>query len=149
MKVVLLKDVRSKGKRGDLINVPDGYARNYLLPNNLAKEATNQVLNELKNEKAALAHKEKLQEAKAKEDAELLNKKTINIPARAGKNGKLFGSVTNKEIADAIKSNFNIEVDKRKISIEGGDIKAFGLYKCEVKLHKNIKSDFFVNVGEN
>lgn len=149
MKVVLLKDVRTKGKRGDLINVPDGYARNYLLPNNLAKEATNQVLNELKNEKAALAHKEKLQEEAAKKNADVLNKQTVNISARAGSNGKLFGSVTNKEIAQAIKSKFNIEVDKRKISIDGGDIKAFGLYKCEVRLHKNIKSNFFVNVGEN
>ncbi len=147
MKLVLLADVRGKGKRGDLINVPDGYARNYLLPNKLAKEATAQVLNEMKNEKAAKEHREQLKKVECQEQANLLEGKRIKITAKAGENGKLFGSVTNKEIAIAIKEQFNIELDKRKITIDAGDIKAFGSYKCEAKLHKDIKCEFFVVVS--
>ncbi len=148
MKLVLLADVKGKGKKGDLINVPDGYARNFLLPNKLAKEATAQVLNELKNEKAAKEHREELKRVECQEQAQILKNKTVKLSAKSGDNGKLFGSITNKEIAGAIKEQFKIEVDKRKIVIEDGDIKAYGKYKCEAKLHRDIKCEFFVMVGE-
>ncbi len=147
MKVVLLSDVRGKGKRGDLVNVPDGYARNYLFPNKLAKEATPQVLNEMKNEKAAMAHKEQIKKEECEKQAQLLEGKRVKVTAKAGENGKLFGSVTNKEISLAVKEQFGIQVDKRKITIDTGDIKAFGSYKCEAKLHKDIKCEFLVVVS--
>lgn len=137
MKVVLLADVKGSGKKGELINVSDGYARNFLFPKKLAKEANAQALNELKNAEESKAHKMKLETEAAQACADKLNGKSVSILAKAGQGGKLFGSVTVKEIAKAIKDQFGIEVDKRKIEAKG-DMKAFGTYECEVKLHAGI-----------
>ena len=134
MKVVLLADVKGVGKKGELINASDGYARNFLLPRKLAKEANAQAMNELKNAAASKAYKIKTETEEAQRAAAALEGKTVKITAKAGVNGKLFGSVTAKEIAQEIKKQFGFEIDKRKISLST-EIKAFGVYPAEAKLY--------------
>jgi len=108
MKVVLLADVKGSGKKGDLIQVSDGYARNFLFPRKLATEANAQALNELQNAKASQAFKLEQEKQAAKSSADQINGKSISVQAKAGQGGKLFGSVTAKEIAEAIKNTLNI-----------------------------------------
>ena len=136
MKVVLLADVKGSGKKGELVNVSDGYARNFLFPK-LAKEANAQALNELKNAEESKAFKIKQETEAAQASADKINGKSVSILAKAGQGGKLFGSVTAKEIAEAIKKQYGVDVDKRKIDTKG-DMKAFGTYECEVKLYSGI-----------
>ena len=137
MKVVLLADVKGSGKKGELVNVSDGYARNFLFPKKLAKEATAQALNELKNAEESKAFKIKQETEAAQASADKINGKSVSILAKAGQGGKLFGSVTAKEIAEGIKKQYGVDVDKRKIDTKG-DMKAFGTYECEVKLYSGI-----------
>ena len=137
MKVVLLADVKGSGKKGELVNVSDGYARNFLFPKKLAKEANAQALNELKNAEESKAFKIKQETEAAQASADKINGKSVSILAKAGQGGKLFGSVTAKEIAEAIKKQYGVDVDKRKIETKG-DMKAFGTYECEVKLYSGI-----------
>ena len=137
MKVVLLADVKGSGKKGELVNVSDGYARNFLFPKKLAKEANAQALNELKNAEESKAFKIKQETEAAQDSADKINGKSVSILAKAGQGGKLFGSVTAKEIAEAIKKQYGVDVDKRKIDTKG-DMKAFGTYECEVKLYSGI-----------
>lgn len=147
MKVVLLADVKSVGKKGELINASDGYARNFLLPRGLAKEANAQAMNELKNAEAAKAFKLKTETESAREAAEKLEGKTVRLTAKAGQGGRLFGAVTAKEVAQEIKNQFGLEIDKRKIVLSG-DIKAFGTYEAEVKLYAGIAAKLSVSVSE-
>ena len=147
MKVILLSDVRGSGKKGDIVNVSDGYARNFLFPKKLAKEANAQALNELNNEIKAKEHKIEVQKNEALENAKKLEGKTIKISASAGENGKLFGSVTSKEISKEIKNNLGVDIDKRKINLKA-DIKAFGTYGCEIKLFNGITAKLNVLVSE-
>ena len=137
MKVVLLADVKGSGKKGELVNVSDGYARNFLFPKKLAKEANAQALNELKNAEESKAFKIKQETEAAQASADKINGKSVSILAKAGQGGKLFGSVTAIEIAEAIKKQYGGDVDKRKIDTKG-DMKAFGTYECEVKLYSGI-----------
>ena len=137
MKVVLLADVKGSGKKGELVNVSDGYARNFLFPKKLAKEANAQALNELKNAEESRAFKIKQETEAAQASADKINGKSVSILAKAGQGGKLFGSVTAKEIAEAIKKQYGVDVDKRKMDTKG-DMKAFGTYECEVKLYSGI-----------
>ena len=137
MKVVLLADVKGGGKKGELVNVSDGYARNFLFPKKLAKEANAQALNELKNAEESKAFNIKQETEAAQASADKINGKSVSILAKAGQGGKLFGSVTAKEIAEAIKKQYGVDVDKRKIDTKG-DMKAFGTYECEVKLYSGI-----------
>ena len=137
MKVVLLADVKGSGKKGELVNVSDGYARNFLFPKKLAKEANAQALNELKNAEESKAFKIKQETEAAQASADKINGTSVSILAKAGQGGKLFGSVTAKEIAEAIKKQYGVDVDKRKIDTKG-DMKAFGTYECEVKLYSGI-----------
>ena len=147
MKVVLLADVKGSGKKGELVNVSDGYARNFLFPKKLAKEANAQAMNELKNAEEAKAYKIKTETENAKKAAAALEGKTVKLTAKAGQGGRLFGSVTAKEISEAVKQQFKVEVDKRKIVMDG-DIKAFGTYSCEIRLYTGISAQIFVMVGE-
>lgn len=147
MKVILLNDVKGSGKKGDLINVSDGYARNCLLPKKLAKEATPQAINELNNAKEALKFKTNEEIKKAKEHANVIDGKTVKISAKTGNEGKLFGSITAKEIALEIEKNFHITVDKRKISLKS-EIKSLGSYECNVKLYNGINAKIKVMVTE-
>ena len=146
MKVVLLQDVKGHGKKGELCNVSDGYARNFLFPKKLAVEADNAALNELKNREEAKEHHLKEEIAAANALAEKLNGKTVTITAKAGSGGRLLGSVTSKEIAAEIKNAFGIEIDRKKMSV--ADIKAFGEYTAEIKLHKGISAKLTVKVTE-
>ena len=146
MKVILQKDVKGTGKAGDVCEVNDGYARNFLFPKKLAVEADNDALNELKNREEAKEHHLKEEIAAANALAEKLNGKTVTITAKAGSGGRLFGSVTSKEIAAEIKNAFGIEIDRKKMSV--ADIKAFGEYTAEIKLHKGISAKLTVKVTE-
>ena len=146
MKVVLLQDVKGHGKKGELCNVSDGYARNFLFPKKLAVEADNAALNELKNREQAAAHHKQEEINAAKATADALNGKEVIIKAKAGSNGKLFGSVTSKEIAAEIKNKLGIEIDKKKMSV--ADIKNFGEYTAEIKLYQGITAKINVKVTE-
>ncbi len=146
MKVVLKQDVKGLGKKGELVNTSDGYARNFLFPKGLAVEANAQSLTELKNREQSAKYKIETEIAAAKKSAAELEGKTIVLTAKAGANGKLFGSVTSKEIAEKVKAQFGIETDKRKVVVE--DIKQFGTYEFEIKLYQGISAKLFVRVGE-
>lgn len=146
MKVILLQDVKGHGKKGELCNVSDGYARNFLFPKKLALQADNAALNELKNREQAAAHHKQEEINAAKETAAKLNGKTVTIKAKAGSNGKLFGSVTSKEIASEIASSLGIEIDRKKMSV--ADIKNFGEYTAEIKLYTGITAKITVKVTE-
>ncbi len=146
MKVILTQDVKGSGKKGELINAADGYARNFLLPKGLAIEANNQAIGELKAKEASKQHKIQVEKEAAMETAKRLEGKTVSLTAKAGAGGKLFGSVTTKEIADAIKKQYGTEVDKKKINVN--EIKAFGTYTAEVKLYTGIAAKMTVEVGE-
>ena len=146
MKVVLKQDVKGLGKKGELVNASDGYARNFLFPKNLAVEANAQNMTELKNREQAAKYKIETDTAEAKKNAEKMSGKTITITAKAGQNGKLFGSVTAKEIAEKIEKEFGIKTDKRKITVE--DIKQFGTSEFEIKLYTGVSAKLFVRVGE-
>jgi len=146
MKVVLKQDVKGLGKKGELVNASDGYARNFLFPKNLAVEANAQNMSELKNREQAEKYRIATETAAAKANAEKMSGKTIKLTAKAGANGKLFGSVTSKELSEKIAEEFGIKVDKKKISCD--DIKQFGTYEFEVKLYTGISAKLFVMVGE-
>ena len=146
MKVVLKQDVKGTGKKGELVEVADGYARNFLLPRKLAKEANAQVMNELKNAEASKAYKVKTETEEAQRIAEALKDKTVRITAKAGQGGRLFGSVTAKEVAESISRQFGVSVDKRKVSME--DIKSFGTFSAEVKVYNGVNATVYVSVGE-
>ena len=146
MKVILKEDVKGQGKKGQLVNVSDGYARNFLLPRGLAMEADAQAMNDLKNKEEAARHHAAMEKQNAEEAAKALKGKTVKLTAQAGSAGRLFGSVTTKEVAEGLKAQFQVEVDKRKISM--ADVKAFGSYEAEVKLYPGISAKITVMVGE-
>ncbi len=146
MKVILLADVKGKGKKGELCNVSDGYARNFLFPKNLAIEADSAAMSELKSRNEATAHHKQEELDAAKATAEKLNGKTVTMSAKAGSNGKLFGSITSKEIASQIEKDFGIKVDKKKMNV--ADIKNFGEYTAEIKLHIGVVAKITVKVTE-
>lgn len=146
MKVVLLTDVKGHGKKGELCNVSDGYARNYLLPKKLAVEADNAALNELKNREESAAHHKKEEINAAKETAAKLEGKTVVIKAKAGDSGKLFGAVTSKEIANEIKNSLGVEIDRKKMNV--ADIKNHGEYTAEIRLYQGITAKVNVKVTE-
>ncbi len=147
MKVILQQDVRGQGKKGQLIDVSDGYARNFLLPKKMAIPATADNINTMKiQEKARQAQMEReKQEAKAL--AEKLSGCTVKISARAGNGGRLFGSVTSKEISDALKDQFGFEIEKNKI-VQPEPIKAFGTYELKCKLGYEVNGSFKMAVTE-
>ncbi len=147
MKLILKQDVKGLGKKGELVSASDGYARNFLLPKNLATPADAQNLTELKNAEQSKQHKIDVETAQAQASADKLSGKTIKMTAKAGQGGKLFGSVTAKEIAEQIKKEYSINTDKRKITVD--DIKAFGTYQAEIKLYNGIIAKVNVQVSES
>ncbi len=146
MDVILKADVKGLGKKGEKVKASDGYARNFLFPKGLAVEANAQSLTELRNREQSNQHKIDVEVAAANESKAKLQGKVVKITAKAGSNGKLFGSVTSKEVAAEIAKQFSVKVDKRKISMD--DIKTFGSFKAEVKLYTNIVAEMTVMVGE-
>ena len=146
MKVVLTQDVKGLGKKGELVNTSDGYARNFLFPRKLAMEANAQAMSELKNREAAEKHRIDTEIAAAKANAAKLEGKTVKLTGKGGAGGKLFGSVTSKDVAGLISKEYGIVLDKRKVVVE--DIKAFGTYPVEVKLYNGISASMYVSVQE-
>jgi large subunit ribosomal protein L9 len=146
MKVILKQDVKSLGKKGDLVNASDGYARNFLFPKGLAVEANASAMNEFNNKESAKKFHKAEEIKSAQETADKLSGKTISLKAKAGANGKLFGSVTSKDVASEIKKVLNIDVDKRKIVMD--DIKTFGTVEAEIKVYQGISAKVFVQVSE-
>lgn len=147
MKVVLKQDVRNLGKKGELVETSDGYARNFLFPRNLAAEADNKAMNELKNAESSKQFKIDTQIKQATASKNKLDGQVFKMTAKAGSNGRLFGSVTSKEIAQEIKKQYAISVDKRKVTLDT-DIKAFGTYNATVKLYNGIVANIKVQVTE-
>ena len=138
MKVILQQDVKSLGKKGDLVNASDGYARNFLFPKGLAVEANASAMNDYNNKESAKKF-HKAEEIKAAQElASKLEGKTFSLKAKAGANGKLFGSVTSKDVSAKIKADLGIDIDKRKISM--ADIKAFGTVQAEIKVYQGISA---------
>ena len=147
MKVVLLQDVKGKGKRGDLVTVSDGYGRNFLIAKGLATEATAQVQNDFSGKASAEKFRIDTETAAAKENAAKLDGKTFTLKASGGDSGKLFGSITSKEIAEFIKAQTGVGVDKKKVEVD--TIKAFGVYPCTVKLYKGISAKINISVEKD
>lgn len=145
MKVILIKDVKKLGKEGEIKEVSDGYARNYLIPQGLAQEATSTKLKETEEKKVRTEKRKKKEEAQAREMQEKLHGKTITIKARTGGGDKLFGAVTAREIADLLASDFGIAIDKKKIDI-GEAIKHLGHYKIKIKIYPEIQAEMKVNI---
>ena len=136
MKVVLIKDVKAQGKAGQVINVSDGYARNFLFPKGLAIEADAKALNEIKNKEASAKHKIEVETNQAKETAQKLAEVQVKIKCQSGGDGRLYGSVTTKDVAEELKKQHGIEIDKRKIQMDA--IKAYGNYTADVKLYNGV-----------
>ena len=145
MKVVLLQDVKGQGKKDDLINVSDGYARNFLFPKKLAVEADAKVLNDIKNKEAAKQRRIELEKQAARDTAEKLSGTLVKIKVKEGADGKFYGSVTTKDIAEALKEQCGLEVDKRKVVL-GENIKGYGTYTVDVKLYPEISGKLNVLV---
>ena len=144
MKVLLLQDVRGSGKKDDIVDVNDGYARNYLIPHKLAKEATSETLNSVQRAKDAQAHREEVKRQEAEAKSRELKGKIIRLTAKGGENGKLYGSVTGDMIAEALKNQFGVEIDKRKIEQEE-PIRAAGQSFVTIKLWAGINVRMTVN----
>ncbi len=144
MKVILLQDVKAQGKKGDLIDVSDGYARNFLFPKNLAKEATKAAINDMKGQKDAQSYKVEKELEEARAIYNQIHGKTISLTGKAGENGKLFGSITSSEVAEALKFQLHVVIDKRKLVME--PIKSIGLTEVHIKLHAKLSPVINVKV---
>lgn len=144
MQVILNQDVKGQGKKGQLVNVSDGYARNYLLPRGLAQEATKSNINVMKGKAESLEYKIKTETEEAKQIAEKMKEIEVILSAKAGDNGKLFGSITSKDVAEALKMQHHIKLDKKKFVMS--DIKKLGVTEVQVKLYTGITGTLKVNV---
>ena len=147
MKVILLQDVKAQGKKGQMITVSDGYARNFLLPRKLAVEATADALNSKKNADEAAAFHAAEEKKAALALKEALNDKPVKIKAKAGSGGRLFGSVTTKEVSEALKAQYNIDLPKARLELSE-PIKSFGTYQVKAKLYTEIQGVVTVKVEE-
>ena len=146
MKVILLADIKSVGKKGEVINASDGYARNFLFPRKLAQEATESNLTILNNKKETERRKKLAEVEAAQKQAEELKGKVVKIMTKSGENGRLFGAITSKDIAEALKAQYKLEVDKKKIVVE--TIKLLGTYEAEIKLYPEVSTKVSVLIAE-
>ncbi|HHU63268.1 MAG TPA: 50S ribosomal protein L9 [Clostridiales bacterium] len=147
MKVILQEDIKGKGKKGDIVNVSDGYARNFLLPRGKAVEANKENLAKLKEQKAAEQKRKQQEQEEFSRLAQRLSGITLTINAKAGDQDKLFGSVTSKEIVEQLKEQFDIDLDKKKVNLPE-PIKHLGNFTVEVKLYPGINAQLKVNVNQ-
>jgi large subunit ribosomal protein L9 len=146
MKVILLQDVKDLGKKDSVVNVSDGYARNFLFPRKAAVEASEGAMKTIADKKNSEVNKKNKELQAAKELADKLNKIEVNIKAKSGENGKLFGSITNKDIAEIIKSQHKIEIDKKKIVMNDA-IKTVGAYQAEIKVYPEVSAKVKITVS--
>ncbi|MGN0591904.1 MAG: 50S ribosomal protein L9 [Ruminococcus sp.] len=147
MKVIFLQDVKGSGKKGEVKNVADGYARNMLLPKGLAVEANAKNLSELAGKNAAVAHKIDMEKQQAAEIAAAIDGKTVKTVAKAGTGGRLFGAVTAQQVAECIAAQYGCKIDKKKISLKT-EIKNFGTYEAEIRLYAGITAKVTIAVSE-
>ena len=147
MKVVLLQDVKGQGKKDQIIDVSDGYARNFLIPKKLALQADAKILNDIKNKEEARQRKIELEKKAARDTAENLQALMVKVKLQQGADGKVYGSVTTKDIADALLEQYGIEIDKRKIVLSS-PIKQYGTYPVDVKIYPEITGKINVLVHE-
>lgn len=145
MKVILLDNIKGVGKKDQIINASDGYARNFLFPKKLAVEANNENLAKLKSQNESKAFKKETEKNEASQIAEKINKITLKITVKAGENGKIFGGVTSKEIAESLKKEYNIEIDKKKVVLSE-TIKNIGTFTVEIKLYEGIIAKLKLNI---
>ena len=146
MKVVLEQDVKGTGKKGEVVNVSDGYARNFLLPRKMASPADASAVNAMNIQKSAAQHRKFEAGVKARELAKKLDNAMVKVPVRVGENGKMFGTVSGKEVAAAIQEQLGLEVDKKKISID--TVRSTGEYVAKLSLFEEVKANFKVIVEE-
>lgn len=144
MKVILKEDVKGSGKKGELVNVADGYARNFLFPKGLAIEANASNLNVYNEQKAAAKFRADEEKKEAQRIADIISGGTLTVKIKASKNGKLFGSLTSKEVSAAIAEQFKVDVDKRKIEL--GAVKEVGMAEAKLKLYQGISATLKINV---
>ena len=147
MKVILLKDVKGSGKAGDVINVADGYARNFLIAKGSAIEATQKNLNDLQGKKDSENHKLDVEKQQAQDTAKILNGKEVVAKAKAGTGGRLFGAITTGTIAELIEAQYKCKIDKKKIVLNS-ELKAFGDYNAEIKLGHGVTASMKIKVIE-
>ena len=147
MKVILQQDVKGKGKKGQLVEVSEGYGRNYLLPRGLAVAATADNMNQMKQAEEARAHREAAERAEAEENAKKFDSIIVHMTAKGGTSGRIFGSVTSKEIAAQLKKEHGIEINKQKIVLDEA-IKTFGTFELKVKLYPEVVGKLKVQVTE-
>lgn len=147
MKLILKQDVNKIGKKGEVVDVKDGYARNFLLPQDLAVPATPKNLKQLKKQEAAIDKKNAEELAEAQEFAEKIEAIQVEVSLKSGEGGKTFGSISSKEISDVLKSEFGVDVDKKKIQIEEA-IKSIGTHIVTIKLHPEVTCELKVKVNE-
>lgn len=147
MKVILQKDVKGKGKKGQLVEVSEGYGRNYLLPRGLAVAATADNMNVMKQAEEARAHREAVERAEAEANAKKFDSIVVHMTAKGGTSGRIFGSVTSKEIAAQLKKEHGIEINKQKIVLDEA-IKTFGMFELKVKLYPEVVGKLKVQVTE-
>lgn len=145
MKVILKADIKGVGKKDQVINASDGYARNFLFPKNLAVEANNENMSKLKAKQDSNAYKKSQEKEEAKKVAEKLSKIQLKVPVKAGENGKIFGGVSAKEIADLLKKSYQIEVDKKKIELKEA-IKTLGVRTVTIKLYEGVVGNLKIDV---
>lgn len=148
MEVILLQDVKTLGKKGEIVKINDGYARNFVLPKKLGVEANAKNLNDLKLEKARQAKREAEELAEAKELAAKIEEKAVKVTIKTGEGGRVFGSVSSKEISAAAKEQLGFDIDKKKMKLEEA-IKTLGTYEVPVKLHREVTAKLKVVVGES
>lgn len=145
MKVILLDNIKGVGKKDQIINASDGYARNFLFPKKLAVEANNENLAKLKSQNESKAFKKETEKKEAQQIAEKIDKITLKITVKAGENGKIFGGVTAKEIAESLKKEHNIEIDKKKVLLSE-TIKNIGTFTVDIKLYEGITAKLRLNI---
>lgn len=145
MKVILKADIKGVGKKDQIINASDGYARNFLFPKNLAVEANNENISKLKAKQDSNAYKKSQEKEEAQKIAQKLSKIQLKIPVKAGENGKIFGGVSAKEIADVLKEEYKIEVDKKKIELKE-TIKTLGIRTVNIKLYEGVIGNLKIDI---
>ena len=146
MKVLLEQDVKGTGKKGEIVNVADGYARNFLFPRKLASPADTAAVNAMSIQKSAAQHRKFTAGIKAREDAKVIEGLTVTVPVRIGENGKMFGAVSGKEISAALKEQHGMDIDKKKIAID--QIRSVGEYVAKVSLFEDVKANLKVVIKE-
>lgn len=144
MKVILLKDIKGTGKKDQIIEASDGFARNYLFPRKLAVEASASNLNAIENAKSAQSHRKEVERQEAQELARKMGDMVVEIAVRAGENGRLYGKVTNQEVADALKAKYGMDIDKRKITVDA--VKNVGETTALIKLYPEISAKIKLNI---